>query len=140
MAFNSHLQRSFSGIPVEVGGIELEWLMFKASIAEPAAEGCGLKVIGASSGGNLQTSRWTPVVKEADRLKKESFRYMFSQGTWEAAARYRQAWRMAALAVTEAKERVCEELGEAMKKDYLSAPKCFWTTIRHLRRRKWGTI
>ena len=42
--FNSHLQLSFSGIPVEVGGIEPEWAVFKASIAETAAVSCGLKV------------------------------------------------------------------------------------------------
>ncbi len=52
MAFNSHLRQSFSGIPVEVGGIEPEWSMFKASIAEAAAESCGLGVIGASRGSN----------------------------------------------------------------------------------------
>ena len=40
--FNSHLQRSFSGIPAEVGGIEPEWAMFKASIAEAAVEKCSL--------------------------------------------------------------------------------------------------
>uniref|UniRef100_A0A8D3BKF5 Endonuclease/exonuclease/phosphatase domain-containing protein n=1 Tax=Scophthalmus maximus TaxID=52904 RepID=A0A8D3BKF5_SCOMX len=53
--FNSHLRRSFSGIPVEVGGIEPEWEMFKASIAEAAAVSCGLKVLGASRGGNPRT-------------------------------------------------------------------------------------
>ena len=52
-AFNSHLQRSFSGIPVEVGDIAV----FKASIAEAAAGRCGLKVLGASRGGN-QCSKW----------------------------------------------------------------------------------
>ena len=50
--FNSHLQRSFSCIPVEVGDIEPEWAMLKASIAEAAARSCGLKVIGTSRGGN----------------------------------------------------------------------------------------
>ena len=33
----AHLRRDFSGIPVEVGGIEQEWAMFKASIAKAAA-------------------------------------------------------------------------------------------------------
>ncbi|KAJ7995737.1 hypothetical protein DPEC_G00247700 [Dallia pectoralis] len=112
--FNSHLRRSFSGIPVEVGGIEPEWAMFKASIAEAAAE--------------------------AVRLKKEAFRDMLSLGTPEAVAEYRQARRAAAAAVSEAKQRVWEKFGEAMEKDFRSAPKCFWKTVRHLRRGKRGTI
>ncbi|KAK5865691.1 hypothetical protein PBY51_019940 [Eleginops maclovinus] len=53
-AFNSHLRRSFSGIPVEAGDIEPEWAVFKASIAEAAAGSFGLKVLGASRGGNLE--------------------------------------------------------------------------------------
>ncbi|XP_054456755.1 sodium- and chloride-dependent betaine transporter-like [Anoplopoma fimbria] len=96
--FNSHLRRSFSGIPVEVGGIEPEWAVFKASIAEAAVASCGLRVLGSSRGG------------------------------------YRQARRAAAAAVSEAKQRVWEKFGEAMEKDFRSAPKCFWKTIRHLRR------
>ena len=60
-------------IPVEVGDIEPEWAMFKASIAEAAAGSCGLKVIGTSRGGNPRTPWWTPVVREAVRLKKEAF-------------------------------------------------------------------
>ncbi|XP_077940565.1 uncharacterized protein LOC144384606 [Gasterosteus aculeatus] len=63
--FNSHLRRSFSHIPVEVGDIEREWCMFKTSIAEAAAVSCGLKVLGASRGGNPRTPWWTPVVREA---------------------------------------------------------------------------
>ena len=27
-----------------------------------------------------------------------------------------------------------------MDKDFRSEPKCFWITVRHLRRGKWGTI
>ena len=42
--------------------------------------------------------------------------------------------------MTEAKQRVWEEFGEAMEKDFWSAPKHFWKTIRHLRRGKRGTI
>ena len=32
--FNSHLQKNFSCIPGEVGNMESEWAMFRASIAE----------------------------------------------------------------------------------------------------------
>ena len=49
---NSHLRRSFSSILVEVGGIELEWAVFKASIAEVAVVSCGLRSLGSSRGGN----------------------------------------------------------------------------------------
>ena len=85
--FNSHLWRSVPGIPVEAGGIEPEWAMFKASIAEAAAVSCGLRVLGASRSGNPRT----PVIREAIRLKKEAFRDMLSRRTPEAVARYRQA-------------------------------------------------
>ena len=46
----------------------------------------------------------------------------------------------AAVAVTEAKQRVWEEFGEARGKDYWAAPKLFWKTIHHLRRGKRGTM
>ena len=114
--------------------------MFKVSIAEAAARSCGLRVLGASRGGNPRTPSWTPVVREAVRLKKESFRDMLSQRTPEAVAGYRRARRAAASAVKEAKQRVWEKFGEDMEKDFRSAPKCFWKTVRHLRRGKRGTI
>ena len=75
------------------------------------------------------------MVREAIRLKKEA-----SQGTPEAVARYRLARRTAASAVTEAKQWVWEEFGQAMEKDFRLAPKHFWKTVRHLRRGKRGTI
>ena len=134
--FNSHLRQSFSSIPVEVGGIEPEWAVFKASIAVAAAVSCGLRVLGSSRGGNPRTPGWTPVVREAVRLKKEAFRDMLSI----AVAGYRQARRAAAAAVSEAKQRVWEKFGEAMEKDFRLAQKCFCKTIRHLKRGKRGTI
>ncbi|XP_051275980.1 uncharacterized protein LOC127374553 [Dicentrarchus labrax] len=138
--FNSHLRQSFSYIPVEAGDIEPEWLMFKASIAEAAAVRCGLKVLGASRGGNPQTRWWTLVVREAVQLKKEAFRDMLSRGTPEAVAGYRQARRTAAAAVREVKQWVWEEFGEVMEKDFQTAPRRFWKTVRHLRRGKRGNI
>ena len=65
---------------------------------------------------------------------------MVSRRTPETVARYRQARGSAAAAVTEAKQRVWERFGEDMEKDFRSAPKCFWKTIRHLRRGKQGNI
>ena len=35
-------------------------------------------------------------------------------------------------AVAEAKQRVWEEFGEAMEKDFRTAPRRFWNTVRHL--------
>ncbi|KAJ8014446.1 hypothetical protein DPEC_G00040310 [Dallia pectoralis] len=134
--FNSHLQQSFLGIPVDVGGIEPEWAIFKASIAEAAALSCGLKVLGASKGGNPRTLWWTTVVREAVRLK-ESFRDMLSQRTPEAVAGYRRARRAAAAAVS----RQSSGCGRSSApRCFRSAPRCFWKTVRHLRRGKRGTI
>ncbi|KAK0150975.1 LINE-1 reverse transcriptase [Merluccius polli] len=72
-------------------------------------------------------------VRDAVKLK-ESYRTFLACGTPEAAGRYRQAKRSAAVAVTEAKTRTWEEFGEAMKNDFRTASKRFWTTIRRLRR------
>ena len=136
--FNSHLRKNFSCIPGEVGDMESEWAMFRASIAEAAARSCGQKAVGACHGGNLRTRWWTPAVKEAVRLKKEAFRAWLAQGSPETADRYRQARRAAASAVTKAKTRVWEEFGEAMEKDFRLASKKFWQTVRRLRKGKQG--
>ncbi len=83
--------------------MESEWAMFKASIAEVAAKNCGWKAISACHGGNLRSRWWTPVVKEAVRLKKEAFWAWLAQGSPEAADWYQEARRAAASVVTEAK-------------------------------------
>ncbi len=124
--FNSHLRESFSQIPGEVGDIESEWTMFSTSIADAAARSCGRKVAGACRGGNPRTRWWTPEVRDAVRLKKESYRALLASGTPEAADGYRRAKRAAARAVAEAKTRSWEEFGEAMEEDFRSASKKFW--------------
>uniref|UniRef100_A0AAV2JL93 ribonuclease H n=1 Tax=Knipowitschia caucasica TaxID=637954 RepID=A0AAV2JL93_KNICA len=134
--FNSHLRESFSQVPAEEGDMESEWTMFSASIADAAARSCGRKVSGAGPGGNPRTRWWTPALRDAVRLKKESYRAMMVRGTPEAAVQYRQAKRAAARAVAEAKTRDWEEFGESMEHDYRSASKRFWQTIRRLRRGK----
>ncbi|KAI3355938.1 hypothetical protein L3Q82_004485 [Scortum barcoo] len=135
--FNSHLRKSFSQIPREAGDIESEWTMFSASIVECAAvRSCGRKVSGACRGGNPRTRWWTPEVRDAVRLKKESYRTMLACGTPDTVDRYRQAKQAAARTVLEAKTRVWEEFGEAMEEDYRSASKRFWQTVRRLRRGK----
>ena len=94
--------------------------MFRASIVKAADQSCGRKVVGACRGGNSRTRWWTPAVRDAVKLKKESYRTKQS----------------AAVAVTEAKPRTWEEFGEAMENDFRMASKRFWTTIRRLRRGK----
>ncbi|TWW73571.1 hypothetical protein D4764_15G0009650 [Takifugu flavidus] len=135
-SFNSHLRESFDHIPGEAGDIESEWTMFRASIVEAADRCCGRKVVGACRGGNARTRWWTPVVRDAVRLKEESYRALLACGTPEAADRYWQAKRSAATAVAEAKTWAWEEFGEAMENDFRTASKRFWTTIRRLRKGK----
>ncbi|KAK0151552.1 hypothetical protein N1851_007152 [Merluccius polli] len=135
-SFNSHLRESFDHVPGEAGDIESEWAMFRASIVKAADQSCGRKVVGACRGGNSRTRWWTPAVRDAVKLKKESYRTFLACGTPEAAGRYRQAKRSAAVAVTEAKTRTWEEFGEAMENDFRMASKRFCSTIRCLRRGK----
>ncbi|KAM4590384.1 uncharacterized protein V3H82_004354 [Fundulus diaphanus] len=135
-SFNSHLRENFKHVPREAGDIESEWTMFRASIAEAASRSCGRKVVGACRGGNPRTRWWTPAVREAVKLKKESYRAFLACGTPEAADVYRQSKRQAARLVAEAKTRAWEEFGEAMEKDFRTASKRFWSTIPRLGRGK----
>ncbi|KAK3545223.1 hypothetical protein QTP70_002063 [Hemibagrus guttatus] len=134
--FNSHLRESFNQIPREVGDIESEWTMFSTSIVDAAIRSCGYKVSGAGRGGNPRTQWWTLEVRDAVKLKKESYQAWLARGTPEAAEAYRQAKRTTAVVVSEAKTWVWEEFGEAMEKDYRTASGKFWQTVRHLRRGK----
>ncbi|GAA6067179.1 uncharacterized protein LOC106910031, partial [Tachysurus ichikawai] len=61
---------------------------------------------------------------------------MFSTYIVDAAAQSCGRKRGSARVVAEAKTRVWEEFGEAMEKDYRSASKKFWQTVRCLRRGK----
>ncbi|TWW68208.1 hypothetical protein D4764_19G0000060 [Takifugu flavidus] len=114
--------------------------MFRASIVEAADRCCGRKVVDACRGGNARTRWWTPVVRDAVRLKKESYQALLACGTPEAADRYWQAKWSAATAVAEAKTQAWEEFGEAMENDFRMALKRFWTTIRRLRKGKPCTV
>ncbi|XP_070399891.1 uncharacterized protein [Nothobranchius furzeri] len=126
--------KTFDHVPRAVGDIDSEWALFLFAIVEVDVASCGRKVAGASHGGNPRTRWWTPEVQGVVRLKKEAYRPWLVCGSPEAADRYRIAKRGAAVAVAEAKSRAWEEFGEAMKKDYRSAPKRFWQTARRLRR------
>ena len=111
-----------------------------SSIAEAADPCCGRKVVGACGGGNPRTRWWTPVVRDAVKLKKESYMAFLACGTPEAADRYRLAKWVAASAVAQAKIRAWEEFGEAMENDFRTASKRFWSTIRRLRGGKQCTV
>ncbi|KAK3509856.1 hypothetical protein QTP70_015863 [Hemibagrus guttatus] len=134
--FNSHLRERFNQIPREVGDIESEWTMFSTSIVDTAIRSCGRKVSGAGRGGNPRTQWWTLEVRDAVKLKKESYRAWLARRTPEAGEAYRRAKRTTAVVVSEAKTRVWEEFGEAMEKDYRTASGKFWQTVRRLRRGK----
>ncbi|KAK3539603.1 hypothetical protein QTP70_010243 [Hemibagrus guttatus] len=110
--------------------------MFSTSIVDAAIRSCGRKVSGAGRGGNPRTQWWTLEVRDAVKLKKESYRAWLARGTLKAAEAYRQAKRTTAVVVSEAKTRVWEEFGEAMEKDYRTASGKFWQTVRRLRRGK----
>ncbi|KAK3522902.1 hypothetical protein QTP86_007322 [Hemibagrus guttatus] len=96
MVFNFHLRESFNQIPREVGDIESEWTMFSSSIVDAAIWSCGRKVSGAGHGGNPRTQWWTLEVRDAVKLKKESYRVWLARGTPESAEAYRQAKQTAA--------------------------------------------
>ncbi|KAK3538920.1 hypothetical protein QTP86_022746 [Hemibagrus guttatus] len=108
----------------------------RVSTRSRAIRSCGHKVSGAGRGGNPQTQWWTLEVRDAVKLKKESYRAWLARGTPEAAEAYRQAKRTTAVVVSEAKTRVWEEFGEAMEKDYWTASGKFWQTVWRLRRGK----
>ncbi len=103
---------------------------------DAASRSCGRKVSGACRSGNPRTRWWTLEVRDAVKLKKESYRAWLACGTPKAADGYRQAKRSAARVVVEAKTRAWEEFSEAMEKDYRLASKRFWQTVRRLRRGK----
>uniref|UniRef100_A0A8C6KY55 Reverse transcriptase domain-containing protein n=1 Tax=Nothobranchius furzeri TaxID=105023 RepID=A0A8C6KY55_NOTFU len=135
-SFNSHLRQNFQNVPGEAGDIESEWTLFRASIVEAADRSCGRRIVGACRGGNPRTRWWTPAVRDAVKLKKESYQVFLACGTPEAADGYRQSKRNAARVVAEAKTRAWEEFGETMEQDFRTASRRFWSTIRRLRGEK----
>ncbi|KAK3512519.1 hypothetical protein QTP70_015647, partial [Hemibagrus guttatus] len=102
----------------------------------PPSRAVAVRSLVPVAGGNPRTQWWTLEVRDAVKLKKESYRAWLARGTPEAAEAYRQAKRTTAVVVSEAKTRVWEEFGEAMEKDYRTASGKFWQTVRRLRRGK----
>ncbi|KAK3561363.1 hypothetical protein QTP86_030661, partial [Hemibagrus guttatus] len=100
---NQNQKELYCQIPREVGDIESEWTMFSSSIVDAATWSCGRKVSGAGRGGNPRTQWWTLEVRDAVKLKKESYRAWLAWGTLEAAEAYWQAKQTTAMVVSEAK-------------------------------------
>ncbi|KAI3358107.1 hypothetical protein L3Q82_003115 [Scortum barcoo] len=139
--FNSHLRKSFSQIPREAGDIESEWTMFSASIVDAAGSKLWTQGLWCLSWWQPPNPVWwTPKVRDAVRLKKESYRTMLACGTPDAQLTGTgRPSKLQPRTVLEAKTktRVWEEFGgEAMEEDYRSASKRFWQTVRRLRRGK----
>ena len=67
-------------------------------------------------------------MRETVKLKKEAFWAWLSQGSREAADRYRVAERAAALVDAENRTRVWEEFRETMEKDFWLASRIFSET------------
>ncbi|KAI3360636.1 hypothetical protein L3Q82_002501 [Scortum barcoo] len=86
--FNSHLRKSFSQIPREAGDIESEWTMFSASIVDAGSSKLWTQGLWCLSWWQSRTRWWTPEVRDAVRLKKESYRTMLACGTPDAVDRY----------------------------------------------------
>lgn len=77
-----------------------------------------------------------PEVRDAIKLKKESYWVMLACGTPEAGTRYLWAKHAVAQAVVYAQTQSWEEFGETMEEDYQLTSKWFWQTIWHLKRGK----
>uniref|UniRef100_A0A8C6LI15 Endonuclease/exonuclease/phosphatase domain-containing protein n=1 Tax=Nothobranchius furzeri TaxID=105023 RepID=A0A8C6LI15_NOTFU len=133
-SFNFHLRQNFQNVPGEAGDIESEWTLFRDSIVEAADRSCGRRIIGACRGGNPRTRWWTPAVRDAVKLKKESYQVFLACGTPEAADGYQQSKQNAAQVVAKATTRAWEEFGETMEQDFHTALRKFWSTIRRLRK------
>ncbi|KAI3377131.1 hypothetical protein L3Q82_000324 [Scortum barcoo] len=101
--------------------------MFSASIVDALAiRSCGRKVsLVPVVAGNPNPWWWTPEVRDAVRLKKESYRTMLACGTPGAVDRYRQAKQAASSRRRSWRQklRVWEEFGEAMEEDYRGRPR-----------------
>ncbi|KAK0151566.1 putative uncharacterized transposon-derived protein F52C9.6 [Merluccius polli] len=137
-SFNSHLRESFDHVPGEAGDIESEWAMFHASIVKAGRpelwpQGGRLPAVAAIP----RTRWWTPAVRDAVKLKKESYRTFLACGDSRGS---RQVPAGQA-------ERSCggyrgknPDMGGSSvrpwENDFRTASKRFWTTIRRLRRGK----
>ncbi|XP_061547986.1 zona pellucida-like domain-containing protein 1 [Phycodurus eques] len=84
-SFNFHLRQNLEAVEMES-----KWAMLRSSIVEAAIQSCGRKVVGAYRGGNAPTRWWTPAVRDAARLKKESYRAFVPLGLQRQTAQMLQ--------------------------------------------------
>ncbi|KAK3530861.1 hypothetical protein QTP70_003636 [Hemibagrus guttatus] len=109
-SFNVNQYLSFDGVMKSLSDLkkQVEQICEEEfnKIQPQAIQSCGRKVSGAGHGGNPRTQWWTLEVRDAIKLKKESYQAWLAQGTPEADEAYRQAKQAAARVVSEAKTRV----------------------------------
>ena len=138
MVLNSHLRRSFNHILEGAGSMESEWAMLTLPLSRCLLKAVVAMSLKASCGSNRRTRWWTPEVKVAVKLKKETYRSWLACGTSGAADSYQQAKSSAARTVTEGKTQLCEDFGEAMEQDFQL--KKFCQTVWPLRGGKQNSI
>lgn len=80
----SHFRESFKQVQRDAGDTESEWTVFSTSTVPAALRSCGRKLSGACRGGNPRTRWWTPEVRGAIKLRKDSFQASLACGTPEA--------------------------------------------------------
>ncbi|KAI3352392.1 hypothetical protein L3Q82_005184 [Scortum barcoo] len=111
--------------------------MFSASIVDAAVRSCGRKVSGACRGGNPRTRWWTPEVRDAVRLKKESL--SDHVGLWDSWTQLTgtgrpskpqpgRSWRQKLGSGRSSVRPWRRTIGRPRKR--------FWQTVRRLRRGK----
>ncbi|KAI3356522.1 hypothetical protein L3Q82_017729 [Scortum barcoo] len=86
-----------------------------------------------------RTRWWTPEVRDAVRLKKESYRTMLACGTPDAQLTGTRQAKQALQPGRSWRQKLGSgrsSVSEAMEEDYRSASKRFWQTVRRLRRGK----
>ncbi|KAI3365932.1 hypothetical protein L3Q82_009701 [Scortum barcoo] len=96
--------------------LERGWTLPPLLLELPRFEAVDTRSLVPVRGGNPRTRMVdTEEVRDAVRLKKESYRTMLACGTPDAVDRYRQAKQAAARTVLEAKTRVWEEFGQDLQ-------------------------
>ncbi|CAF1505717.1 unnamed protein product [Rotaria sordida] len=123
--------QGYSQLPLNEGDIESEWILFRKTLIDAAAETCGLKRIGPASG-QKKTAWWTEEISKIINKKKTAYRNWLQQQTSENWHNYKQIRDNAKKMVSEAKAKSWENFGHQMESNYHTATKVFWQTIRRL--------
>ncbi|CAF3333272.1 unnamed protein product [Rotaria sp. Silwood2] len=129
--FAKMVGQGYSQLPLNEGDMESEWLLFRKTIIDAAAETCGLKRIGLVNG-QKKTAWWTEEIRKIINKKKTAYRNWLQQQTSENWHNYKQIRDNAKKMVREAKAKSWENFGHQMESNYHTATKVFWQTIRRL--------